>query len=66
MTYTANQLRVALLNEHQHFAHDDFNSDVMNAAQYRAFLAPLLLDELITETGCDDTFTLDEFMSTYG
>ena len=66
MTYTANQLRVALLNEHQHFTHDDFNSDVMNATQYRAFLAPLLLDELIAETGCDDTFTLDEFMSTYG
>ena len=66
MTYTANQLRVALLNEHQQFTHDDFNSDVMNDAQFRAFLAPLLLDELIAETGCDDTFTLDEFMSTYG
>ena len=39
MTSTANQLRVALLNEHQHFAHDDFNSDVMNAAHS---IAPFL------------------------
>ena len=66
MTHTDDAIRLALLREHQHLCHDDFNANDMNDAQFRAFLAPLSRAELIAETSTDDIFTLDEFMSTYG
>jgi len=63
MTYTDDSIRQALLREYQHLCHDDFNSNDMNDAQYRAFLAPLSRAELLDEVGVDDTYTLDEYMS---
>ena len=65
MTHSRDQLIDALLSEHQSLSHDDFNSNVMNEAQYRSFLHSLTLDQLIAETGTDDTFTLDDFMYAY-
>ena len=66
MTHTDDAIRLALLREHQHLCHDDFNSNDMNDAQYRAFLAPLSRAELIAEAGVDDTYTLDTFMLAWG
>ena len=63
MTYTTDDIRIALLREHQYLCHDDFDSNDMNDAQYRAFLAPLSRAELIAETDTDATcYTLDEYM----
>ena len=61
MTYTTNDIRLALIAEHAHYAHDDctlqsvdeFTHDVCNMSRA----------ELIAETDTDDTYTLDEYMS---
>ena len=60
MTYTANQLRLALIAEHAFFAHDDDSLPSVDA--YKQHIAPMLLDELIAETGTDDAADLDLFM----
>ena len=65
MTYTADQLRSALLREYQSYTHDSYDTDVMNDAQYRSYLQSLTFEQLIAETDTDDTVTLDEFISTY-
>ena len=66
MTHTDERIRAALIREHQQLTHDCFDANEMNDVQYAAFLAPLSRAELLNETGCDASFTLDEFMSTYG
>ena len=63
MTYTATQLRSALLAEHEHFSHDD--DELMPVDEFTAYLNSLSVEQLIDETCCDETYTLDEFMSTY-
>ena len=65
MTHSREQLIDALLSEYQSLSHDDFNDNVMNDVQYHSFLQSLTLDQLIAETGTDDTFTLDDFMFAY-
>jgi hypothetical protein len=60
MTYTPHQLRSALYEEHKFFAHDD--DSLMHPDDYLQHIAPMLLDELIAETGCDDTYDLQLFM----
>ena len=62
MTYTAQQLRSALLREYQHYTHDSYDTDVMNDAQYRSFLESLSLEQLIAEADDDD---IDDYMSTW-
>ena len=61
MTYTPHQLRSALIAEHEFFHHDD--DSLMHPDDYRMHIAPMLLDELIAETGTDDTYDLDLYMS---
>ena len=61
MTYTANQLRLALIAEHAFFAHDD--DSLPSADEYKQHLAPMLYDELLAEVDADDADDLDFFMS---
>ena len=63
MTYTATQLRAALIAEHTHYEHDD--DELMPVAEFTDYLNSLSVEQLIDETCCDETYTLDEFMSTY-
>ena len=60
MTYTPHQLRSALIAEHEFFAHDD--DSLMHPDDYKQHIAPMLHDELIAETGTDDTYDLQLFM----
>ena len=60
MTYTPHQLRSALIAEHAFFYHDD--DSLMHPDDYRAHIAPMLLDELIAETDTDDTYDLQLYM----
>ena len=60
MTYTPHQLRSALIAEHAWFAHDD--DSLPSVDDYKQHIAPMLLDELIAETGTDDAADLDLFM----
>ena len=66
MTYTADQLRSALLREYQSYTHDSYDTDVMNDAQYRSYLQSLTFEQLIAESDTDDIYTLDEFMHNHG
>ena len=66
MTYTANQLIDALVSEWEYLCHDDPEPDDATPEEYRKELEEYTLDELVEETGTDESFTLDEFMETYG
>ena len=61
MTYTANQLRSALIAEHAFFYHDD--NSLQHPDDYKMHIAPMLYDELLAETDTEDTDDLDFFMS---
>ena len=61
MTYTANQLRLALIAEHAFFAHDD--DSLLSADDYKQHIAPMLYDELLAQTDTEDADDLDFFMS---
>ena len=60
MTYTANDIRLALIAEHAHYAHDDCT--LQSVDEFTQYIAPMLRDELIAETDTDDTYTLDDYM----
>lgn len=64
MTYTASQLRSALIAEHEWYSHDD--SELMPVEEFTAYLNTLNVEQLIDATDCDAEYTLDEFMSNYG
>ena len=61
MTYTANQLRLALLAEHAFFYHDD--NTLQHPDDYKQHIAPMLYDELLEEVDAEDADDLDFFMS---
>jgi hypothetical protein len=61
MTYTPHQLRLALINEHAWFAHDD--DSLPSADEYKMHIAPMLYDELLAEIDADDIVDLDFYMS---
>jgi len=60
MTYTADQLRSALYQEHVFFAHDD--DSLMHPDDYMQQLATMSHAELVAETDTDDTYGLQLFM----
>ena len=65
--YSHQQLVDALSAEYEFLCHDDFDPDVdMSPADYRADISTLSHAELVSRTDTDDTFTLSDFMSTYG
>ena len=61
MKFTTDQLKTALLAEHEYISHDtevDYTVE-----QYAALLEPMSYDELVSETGTDSTYyTLSEYM----
>ena len=63
MTYTATQLRSALIAEHTFFLHDD--DELMPVDEYTDYINSLSVEQLIDETCCDEYYTLDEFMHNY-
>jgi len=60
MTFTANQLRSALYQEHVFFCHDD--DSLMHPDDYMQQLATMSHAELVHETCTDDTYDLQLFM----
>ena len=60
MTYTADQLRSALYQEHVWFAHDD--ASLMHPDDYMLQLADMSHAELVAETDTDDTYDLQLYM----
>ena len=68
MKYTAEQLRYALEREYEYLCHDDFNPEEdMNQEQYREYLLPLTVEQLLSEAAVDDEhYTLDFFMEAWG
>ena len=63
MTYTANDIRQALINEHSYLAHEDYT--LQSVDEFTQYVAPMSYDELVETTGVDDTYTLDNFMSAW-
>ena len=64
---SSEQLIDALYNEYVFLCHDDFNLDVdATPEEYLDKLKQMTYEELVEETGTDDTFTLSEFMHAYG
>ena len=61
MTYTANDIRLALIAEHAYYAHDD--DTLQSVDEFTQSIAPMLRAERIAETGTDETYTLDDYMS---
>jgi hypothetical protein len=61
--YTRQQLIDALVAEYDYLCHDDYDPDVdMSSDEYLAYLDSLSVEQLIDETCCDETYTLDEYM----
>jgi len=66
MSPTKEQLIEALYNEYVFLCHDDFDPEEdMSIEEYLEMLKELNYDELVEETGTDETFTLEEFIKTY-
>ena len=66
MQYTRQQLIDALAAEYDYLCHDDFDPDVdMSPAEHLKYLNSLSVEQLIDDTGTDDEFTLDDFMTRY-
>ena len=56
----------ALYHEYEFLTHDDFDPDVdITPAAYRAWLDTCTDDDLIVESCTDDTYTLDEYITTW-
>lgn len=61
------QLIDALYNEYVFLCHDDFDPDEdPTPEEYHDMLKEMTYDELIEETGTDDTFHINEFMKAWG
>jgi len=66
MQYTRQQLIDALAAEYAFLCHDNFDPDVdVSSEEHLTYLNRLSIEELIDSTDCDETYTLDEFMSNY-
>jgi len=66
MSPTKEQLIEALYNEYAFLCHDDFDpKEDMSIEEYLEMLKELDYDELVEETGTDETFTLEEFINAY-
>jgi len=66
MSVTREQLIEALYNEYAFLCHDDFDpKEDMSIEEYLEMLKELDYDELVEETGTDETFTLEEFINAY-
>ena len=67
MTVSKEQLIDALYNEYVFLCHDDFDPDEdATPEEYLEMLKEMSYDELMEETGTDEIFSMDEFMSAWG
>ena len=68
MTYTKEQLVKALQEQWVHLEQDDYQSgdELYISPEARLeWLKGLTYEQLVKETGCDEVYSLDEFMSAY-
>ena len=64
---TREQLIEALCREYEYLCHDDFDPDEdLTPEQYLEMVETLSYDELVSETGTDKEFTLEDYLATYG
>ena len=67
MNPSKEQLIDALYNEYVFLCHDDFDPDEdATPEEYLEMLKEMSYDELVEETGTDEIFSMDEFMSAWG
>ena len=66
MNYTKAQLVDALVAEWDYLCHDDYDPDDLTTEEYRKEMQELTIEQLIEETGTDDTYTLDDYMDLHG
>ena len=67
MTPDKEQLIKALHREYEYLCHDDFDPDNdVTPEEYLEMLKEMSYDELVEETGTDEIFSMDEFMSAWG
>ena len=67
MTPTKEQLIEALYQEYLYLCHDDFDPDEDSTPEeYLEMIKTLSYDELISETGTDEEYTLENYLETYG
>jgi len=67
MNPTKENLIEALYNEYVFLCHDDFDPDEdPTPEEYLEMLKEMTYDELIEETGTDDTFHMNDFMEAWG
>jgi hypothetical protein len=66
MTPTREQLIEALYREYEYLCHDDFDPDEdLTPEEYLEMINTLSYEELVLETSTDETYTLEQFLSTY-
>ena len=66
MTPTREQLIDALYREYEYLCHDDFDPDEdLTPEEYLEMINTLSYEELVSETSTDETYTLEQFLSTY-
>ena len=67
MKYTKADIIDALCAEWDYLCHEDFDPETdTTTEEYCNILQDYTLEQLIEETGCDEHFTLDEFMDIHG
>ena len=66
MNYTRAEIINALCAEWDYLCHDDFDPENdQTTEEYRNDLIEMTLEELIEETGIDESYTLDEYMESW-
>ena len=66
MTPTREQLIDALVKEYEYLCHDDYDPDEdITPEEYLEMINTLSYEELVLETSTDETYTLEQFLSTY-
>jgi hypothetical protein len=66
MEVTREKLIEALYNEYLFLCHDDFEPGVdIEPEVYLTMLNDMTIEELVDETGTDEYYTLEEYMSCY-
>ena len=65
MTISQEQIRDALIGEHEHYLANCPDDDDMSLEDYIAFVNTLSYDELVAETSTDDSYPLADFIYAY-
>ncbi|MDB4484608.1 hypothetical protein N9026_00165 [bacterium] len=66
-TYSRTQIIDALVDEYEWYIHDTYDEEFdNNPDKFRESIVNMSDEELILQTCTDDTYTLEEFMHSYG